>query len=120
SQPAFISMFLSLFYSNKQFWIKYAGSWVDKTSFSYDFQRRVLKILPSHVKVTINGSWKNQKASILTFENPCLSLEDRAIGYQICQEKKLQQPASYCFVGNLDSNKGADLLLEVFKTYSSK
>lgn len=120
SQPAFISMLLAFFYKKKQFWFKYAGSWVDDTSFSYDFQRKILKKLPFHSKVTVNGSWDNQKSSVITFENPCLSHKDRDFGTQICKGKTLQQPANYCFVGNLDSNKGADLLLEVLKNYSRK
>ena len=119
SQPAFLSMFLTFLFPKKQFWFKYAGSWVDKTSVSYNLQRKTLQILPSHVKTTINGHWEDQKATIITFENPCLTILDRELGAQIKKQKKLLKPSKYCFVGNLDSNKGVDILVETFKIYSN-
>ncbi|MGC1205680.1 MAG: glycosyltransferase, partial [Flavobacteriaceae bacterium] len=119
SQPALLAMFLSLLYFKKKFWFKYAGSWVDKTSFYYRFQRFVLKYLRSNAKVTINGTWPNQKPQVLTFENPCLNAEDRVTGLKICKSKKTGKPFEFCFVGNLDSNKGVDLLFEALRGYQS-
>lgn len=117
SQPALLAMFLSLLYFKKKFWFKYAGSWVDKTSFYYRFQRFILKHLRSNAKITINGKWTNQKAQVITFENPCLSSEDRVTGLDICKKKKIGKPFEFCFVGNLDKNKGVDLLLEALRDY---
>lgn len=119
SQPALLAMFLSLLYFKKKFWFKYAGSWVDKTSFYYRFQRFVLKHLRSNAKITINGKWPNQKSQVITFENPCLSSEDRVTGLEICKKKKAGNPFEFCFVGNLDKNKGVDLLFEALRDYNS-
>ena len=61
SNPAIIAVFLSFFFRRKKFWHKYAGSWIDKTSTFYAFQRKILKRLPKNSVVTINGNFSNKK-----------------------------------------------------------
>lgn len=119
SNPAFISLILSKKYLKKQFWFKYAGSWVDKTSFFYNFQRKKLKNLKTNSVVTVNGVWKNQSKNVIAFENPCLDEDDRKIGKIIVKEKELANMVNFCFVGGLNKNKGVDKIIEVFKTLNN-
>lgn len=60
SNPAVIAMFISFFFTKKQFWFKYAGDWIGKTAPFYKQQRNWLKKLKNNSKVTINGNWSNQ------------------------------------------------------------
>ncbi|MEX1384574.1 glycosyltransferase [Lutibacter sp.] len=104
--------FLTLFV-NKKGWFKYAGNWnQEKPPFGYAVQRWWLK--KQHKKVTINGAWENQPKKCLTFENPCLTEEDRVLGNQTVKEKKLIKPYNFCFVGGLNENKGVQLIMDAF------
>lgn len=120
SNPAFIAMLLSKRFPEKQFWFKYAGSWVDKTSFFYNLQRKKLKTRGSNCKVTVNGKWKHQPSHILAFENPCLNDDDRKIGKNIVNKKECFNKINFCFVGGLNKNKGIELVLEAFKNINSE
>ncbi|WP_299226398.1 glycosyltransferase [uncultured Psychroserpens sp.] len=114
SNPALIAMHLSKKYKDKQFWFKYAGSWVDSTSYTYNYQRNLLKKLKAPTKVTVNGQWPNQEKHILAFENPCLTSDDRVLGEAMVSEKIFQAKPNYCFIGNLNANKGVSPLLKAF------
>lgn len=116
SHPAFMSMILSFFYRRKMFWHKYAGSWIDKAPRFYDFQRRILKLLPDNSKVTVNGNWESKK-TILPFENPCLTAVDREIGKEILLKKNIKEKMNFCFVGALNGRKGVNKILEVFSDF---
>jgi len=120
SHPALITMLLSYFFHTNQFWFKYAGSWVDKASPFYEFQRGVLKKLAKNCKITVNGKWKNKKETILAFENPCINNEDRINGKSIVDEKVLGSKMNFCFVGALNPAKGVDLILKVLKDFPNK
>ena len=120
SHPAFITMLLSYFFKRKIFWFKYAGSWVDRASKFYEFQREVLKKLGGNCKITVNGKWKNKKTNILAFENPCLNNEDRIQGKQIVHNKTIGSIINFCFVGALNESKGVDLILKVLEDLSNK
>ena len=115
SNPAIISAFLSKRYLEKQFWFKYAGSWKGQASTSYKFQRTLLKGLKHNSKVTVNGNWPNEKKHIIGFENPCLDEQDRITGKAIVSHKRISEKVNYCFVGNLDDNKGVVHILKAFK-----
>lgn len=119
SNPAYIAMILSKRYANKQFWFKYAGSWVDQTSYFYNLQRRKLKKLNQNSKITVNGHWQNQPKNVIPFENPCLTEDDRSLGKAIICKKKLSGKINYCFVGGLNENKGIRKIIEAFKTINS-
>ncbi|MGK0308492.1 MAG: glycosyltransferase involved in cell wall biosynthesis [Urechidicola sp.] len=114
SNPAYISMLLSKNYPEKQFWFKYAGSWIEKASFFYDLQRKRLKKYQENYKVTVNGNWKYQPKHIVAFENPCLNEEDRLEGEKIVMSKDLSSEINYCFVGGLNENKGVLKILSAF------
>lgn len=118
SNPAIISMFFSLFFPNKIFWHKYAGSWIDEAPFFYDLQRKFLKNLTNNNIITVNGDFSNKK-NILSFENPCLEEKDRRFGKKIISTKKLDNLINFCFVGGLNSNKGADKIIEAFLVLDS-
>lgn len=114
SNPSVIVMFLSLFFKEKNFWFKYAGSWIDDASFFYKVQRSFLKVLKKNSIITINGDWKNQGKNIISFENPCLEEVDRELGRELIGNKTISNKIIYCFVGALNSNKGAKIIIEAF------
>ncbi len=102
--------YLSIF-CRKKGWFKYAGDWNQKKPpLGYAVQRWFLKL--QYRQVTINGSWPNQPENILTFENPCLTPEDREKGKEIVKTKTLQGGSKICFVGNLTRNKGLDIFMD--------
>lgn len=115
SHPAFIAMILSVLFSKKLFWHKYAGSWIDTAPWFYNTQRKLLKKLGKNSRVTINGNWESKK-TILPFENPCLTDEDRAIGKKFLLEKNVNEKINFCFVGALNGKKGVDKILEAFSS----
>lgn len=120
SNPAFIAMQLSKKYESKQFWFKYAGSWVDDTSYFYNLQRNRLKNLGANSKVTVNGNWENQASNILAFENPCLTEKERELGKEITNSKLRSAKVDFCFVGGLNENKGIALVLDAFNELKSE
>lgn len=119
SNPAYIAMLLSNKYLKKQFWFKYAGNWVGKASFFYNYQRNKLKCLQSNSIVTVNGKWENQPKNILAFENPCLTEKDRILGESYCRQKNNENTIDFCFVGGLNNNKGVDKIIKAFKNIDS-
>ena len=112
SNPAVIAMFLSLFFPKKQFWHKYAGSWIDRAPFFYNLQRLFLKILKKNSKITINGNYNTLNKNIIPFENPCLDSFDREKGKKIVTTKITDAPINFCFVGGLTRHKGVGIILE--------
>ena len=104
-----------VFFSQKKGWFKYAGNWKqEQAPLAYSFQRWLLK--KQKRKVTINGSWAGQPKQCLTFENPCLTLEEVAIGKTLAASKNLDVSAvRFCFVGRLEEAKGLGLLITAFK-----
>ncbi|MFT4645034.1 glycosyltransferase [Candidatus Marifrigoribacter sp. Uisw_064] len=107
------------FFTKMNGWYKYAGNWkqVNKP-LGYRLQKWMLK--NQKRKVTINGNWENQAKNVLTFENPCLTVEDRLIGKNIVENKKLTEKKNYCFVGGLNYNKGIDKIIKAFKLHPSE
>src|SRR5690554_456136 len=108
----FLIPYLSLF-SNKKGWYKYAGNWSQQNPpLGYALQRWMLK--KQKRKVTINGKWPKQPAHCLTFENPCLTEEERKEGMQISESKQFQPPFTFCFVGRLEDAKGVQRIIDAF------
>lgn len=104
------------FIYQKKGWYKYAGNWNQKKPpLGYALQRTFLKN-QSRV-VTINGRWPNQPTHCLTFENPCLTNADRAIGMEVIKNKSYLLPYSFCFVGRLEDEKGYSELLTFLLPY---
>lgn len=101
---------LTLF-ARKKGWYKYAGNWVEPNPpSSYALQRWMLKQWQGR-KVTINGSWPDQPAHCLSFENPCLTEETLERGLSNLGSRTFTSPYNIAFVGRLGKNKGVDLLL---------
>ena len=114
----FLIPYLSLF-SSKKGWYKYAGSWTLSTApIAYRIQRWMLKM--QRRKVTINGNWPNQMDHCLTFENPCLTEQERQEGKRVVDKKDFSGPYSFCFVGRLEEAKGVSLLIDAFSKLNNR
>jgi len=100
--------------SNKKGWFKYAGNWNQKNPpLGYALQRYFLK--KQARKVTINGKWSDQPKHCLTFENPCLTNQERHLGEELIREKDYLPPYEFCFVGRLEDEKGVQRILDALK-----
>ena len=101
-------------FTRKKGWFKYAGNWVQKKPpLGYRLQRWMLKN-QSRI-VTINGFWPEQPKQCLSFENPCLTLNERDFGKEIVAKKKYDVPFKLCFVGRLEDEKGVQRILDALK-----
>lgn len=95
-------------------WFKYAGNWVQQNPpLGYWIQRTMLRKLNKH-KVTINGHWSHQKSNQLTFENPCLTEEERTEGEKAIRNKDYSRKLNFIFIGRLEDAKGVQRILNVF------
>lgn len=95
-------------------WFKYAGNWVQKNPpMGYWLQRTMLRMLGKH-KVTINGRWPNQKSNQLSFENPCLTEDERRDGEMAVMNKDFSANFNFIFIGRLEDEKGVQRILNVF------
>ncbi len=108
----FLIPYLTLF-SKKKGWYKYAGNWnQENPPLGYALQRWMLK--RQSRKVTINGKWPEQPKHCLTFENPCLTEEERQEGLIITKNKSFEPPYTFCFVGRLEDPKGVQRIIDAF------
>ncbi len=108
------------FFTEKNGWYKYAGNWMqDNPPLSYRLQRWMLRNLQSR-KVTINGRWNNQPAKCITFENPCLTEDDRQDGLRVLQTKDYSKALRICFVGRMDAEKGVYDIVDAIKNSKYK
>jgi len=104
-----------------KFWVKYAGNWVQKNPpLGYAFQRWWLKNNFAGCKVTINGCWPNQPNHVLSFENPCLTEQERREGREIVELKEFNRPLDFVFIGQLTESKGVGRIIEAFKILSKE
>ena len=117
SMGVFLLPLFSFFLSRKYtFWVKYAGNWSQvNPPLSYRIQKWWLKNNLTKCKVTINGFWDNQPKNCLSFENPCLTINDIAKGKEIIKSKSFNNKFTMCFVGRLDESKGVDVVLASLK-----
>ena len=107
-----------LLVGNKKGWFKYAGNWVQNNPpISYAFQRWMLQKQRSF-KVTINGEWENQPKQCITFENPCLTQENREEGKNTIPHKVNIGKINFCYVGTFNVEKGIDKILAAIEEYS--
>ena len=108
----FLIPYLTLF-SSKKGWYKYAGNWNQKDPpLGYRLQRWMLK--QQKRKVTINGHWSKQPKHCYTFENPCLTFEEREKGLEVIKSKNYEQQFTFCFVGRLEDDKGVQRIIDAF------
>ncbi|WP_432410003.1 glycosyltransferase [Rasiella sp. SM2506] len=107
------------YFSKKRGWYKYAGNWNQANApLGYRWQRSLLK--KQSRKVTINGTWPEQPKHCFTFENPCLTLEERNEGVKVIQQKTYEAPFTFCFVGRLDDAKGVQRIIDGFSLLDFK
>lgn len=104
--------------SGKKGWVKYAGNWQQKGApVSYAFQKWVVN-RNKRIKVTINGLWEGQPPHCLSFENPCLTNQERLEGEKMMAAKDYQGVLNVAFIGRLEKAKGADIVIEALKLLS--
>lgn len=119
--PTGIGVYLIPFltrFVKKKGWYKYAGNWnQENPPLGYALQRRLLK--KQKRTVTINGSWPNQPKHCLTFENPCLTQDEREEGMQVIENRTYTGPFSFCFVGRLEDEKGVQRIIDAFSSIIS-
>lgn len=110
----FLIPYLTLF-SKKKGWYKYAGNWNQESPpLGYALQRFMLK--HQSRKVTINGSWPNQKIHCLSFENPCLTESDLEKGVKVRSAKSNNGPINFCYAGRLEREKGVERIIKAFNS----
>ena len=115
SSPAFLALLSSFFFKkNKIWWHKYAGNWGQKNLPRFFGIQRYWLRKARHCRVTINGRWPDQPAHCLSFENPCLSGEERERGMGVIRSKSYEERLDLCFVGRLDATKGIPELIAAF------
>ena len=108
----FLIPYLTLL-TKKKGWYKYAGNWIQENPpLGYRIQRYLLK--KQSRLVTINGRWPNQPKHCLTFENPCLQIEDLKIGKKIAVTKSIDNKIDFCYVGRIETPKGVGRIIEAF------
>ena len=106
----FVVPYLTLF-SKKKGWYKYAGNWKqDHPPLGYALQRWMLT--KQRRTVTINGYWPDQPRHCLSFENPCLTEQERLEGLEILKDKNFSPPFTFCFVGRLEDAKGVQRIID--------
>ncbi|WP_179319506.1 glycosyltransferase family 4 protein [Winogradskyella helgolandensis] len=92
-------------------WYKYAGNWKQTSApLGYAFQRWFLK--RQLRTVTINGAWNDQPPHCETFENPCLTEADLALGKALMTTKRMVNPINLCYVGRLETPKGVGRVID--------
>lgn len=102
-------------FSGKAGWVKFAGNWQQKKApLGYAIQKWMLKRMTKR-KVTINGIWDNAPSHCISFENPCLTLEERDKGRNMIVGKDYTGVLNFCFIGRLEEAKGVDVIIEAFK-----
>lgn len=110
----YVLPFITLFV-RKPGWFKYAGNWNQQSPpLSYRFQRFWLAKCQRR-KVTINGKWPGQPEHCISFENPCLTTEDRKHGEEAFKAKNYSAPLIACFAGRLEDAKGVYWILEALR-----
>ena len=98
--------------SGKKRWVKYAGNWNQPDPpFSYNFQKYWLKNNFQNSIVTINGRWPNQSQHLISFENPCLSIQEIDNAQSKKEKKDYKSKLNNCFVGRMEKEKGPDRIL---------
>lgn len=97
-------------------WFKYAGDWNRKMMpVTYAIQRWWINSNLLQARVTINGKWSGQQSHLLSFENPCLTVQDCNKALIRSREKNFSDRLVICFVGMLSHGKGIVRLLKALQ-----
>ncbi len=104
----------------KGLWIKYAGSWINKSApLSYKFQRLLLTIFPKNTKISINGNFENHRRNFFDFINPCFDNHTLEKANLISKEKDFNEKLKLLFVGRLGKEKGLDDLFNILQNMTN-
>lgn len=107
-------------FSGKKGWVKYAGNWEQKNApKSYAFQKWLVTRFKK-IKVTINGIWAGQPEHCISFENPCLTQQERKEGKKMMEGKNYSGVLNIAFIGRLEKAKGADIVIEALRQLSQE
>ncbi|MDX1365662.1 MAG: glycosyltransferase [Arenibacter latericius] len=113
----YVIPFLSLCVK-KPGWFKYAGNWNQETPpLGYRLQRWMLQ--QQSRKVTMNGSWPNQPTHCISFENPCLTINELEEGLRLGKEKSIASTINFCYVGRLEKPKGVERIIKALAGLSA-
>tara|TARA_B110000467_G_scaffold44508_2_gene40795 strand:+ start:4539 stop:5666 length:1128 start_codon:yes stop_codon:yes gene_type:complete len=118
SVPAVLGMFCLYFLPAKKGWIKYAGTWIDKTAFTYNLQRKWLSSY-NHLPATILGEFNNQKPNHYSLYNPVYTRMTLENNLNSARLKSFDNKLNIIFIGSLDSNKQPDLLLRIIINFKN-
>lgn len=106
---------LKIYSPKAKFWVKYAGNWAQKNPpLGYAFQRWFLRKNFLKCNVTVNGRWPNQSNHVITFENPCLTEQERIDGERILKAKNYEGHLDFIFIGQLNESKGVGRIIDTF------
>lgn len=110
------------YFNRKQYWVKYAGNWIDPLMpLGNKVQKFWLqKCVSLQTKITVNGHWENERENVIPFENPCISISDRAFGKESIKNKTFEDKIIFCFVGALNKHKGVDQILNSLSKLNEK
>jgi glycosyltransferase involved in cell wall biosynthesis len=98
-------------------WVKYAGTWeaTGDEPLSYRIQRWWLGHRFQHGTVTVNGSWPDQPAHVISMHNPCLTVQELTSARSEALQKTLSTPLRIVFVGRLTEDKGIGRTLRIVR-----
>jgi glycosyltransferase involved in cell wall biosynthesis len=101
-------------------WVKYAGNWGEQNApLSYALQRWWLKKNFQHSKVTVNGVWPGDPKHVIPFENPCFTETELKEAQKIAAEKKFDGKLNLLFVGRMEFEKGAGVLMDAINAMAN-
>ncbi|MDA8819487.1 glycosyltransferase [Schleiferiaceae bacterium] len=122
AHPAVCAMLLAPLFPQKNYWFKYAGSWVDAAPKSYEFQRKLLRrISKGNIYTTVNGNWVDSNSNIIAFENPCFSASVYDLSTRQSElTKEPNRELRLVYVGSLSEFKGVHLVIEALERINFK
>lgn len=117
----YLLLWLKIYRPKAKFWIKYAGNWAQNNPPpGYAFQKWFLRKNFLKCKVTVNGRWPGQPLHVLSFENPCLTEQERIEGEETLQAKSYDGNLDFVFVGRLEEEKGVGRILAAFREFKNE
>ncbi len=118
SPVMFYAALLTIIYPDKKYWFKYANDWKqNEGSFFWKIQKLML-LMNTNIRVTINGNWLNLPNHIIPIENPCFYKSDILKG---CQKvKSWGNSKKIIFVGRMTKEKGIFRILDCLKNLAEE
>jgi glycosyltransferase involved in cell wall biosynthesis len=118
SPVMFYAAFLTIVYPHKKYWFKYANDWKqNEGSFIWKIQKLML-LMNTNVRVTINGNWMKIPNHVIPFENPCFYKSDILNRGRII--KSWESSKKIIFVGRMTKDKGIFRILDCLKNLAEE